>query len=133
MFTVTKHFEFSYAHRLLGYPGRCGNIHGHTAKVDVTCSVDVLPESGMAIDFKILSKKIGSWIDETLDHNLILYKEDPVTKVLRESGEQIFELETPPSAEHLAKLIYMKTEEMGLPVTKVAFWESPTSVSTYSK
>lgn len=131
MYTVTKHFEFCYAHRLHNYPGRCGNIHGHTAKVEVTCCVSELPVSGMAIDFKEISNKIGSWIDENLDHRLILAKDDPAAARLKEAGEDVFELNSPPSAENLARFIFYATKEFGLPVKKVSFWESPTSVATY--
>lgn len=131
MYTIKKIFEFCYAHRLHGYTGQCGNIHGHTAKVEVSCQVKDLPASGMAIDFKELSKKIGGWIDENLDHRLILAKSDPVVAKIKEGGEDVKEIETPPSAEHLAKLIYSAAKEMGFPVSKVAFFESPTSVAKY--
>lgn len=131
VFKVTKYFELSYAHRLHNYPGKCGNIHGHTAKIKVTCEVKELPPTGMAIDFRELKQKIGGYIDTELDHRIILAKSDPITEVLIEHGEDVIILEVPPSAENLAKLIFEKVEEFGLPVTKVSFWESPTSRATY--
>ena len=131
MYTIKKIFEFCYAHRLHGYPGKCGNIHGHTAKIEISCKVKALPESGMAIDFKELSGKIGAWIDESLDHRLILSKDDPIVSKIKESGEDLLELDTPPSAEHLAKVIFNAVKELGFPISKVAFWESPTSVAKY--
>lgn len=131
MYTIAKQFEFCYAHRLHGYPGKCGNIHGHTARVEISCDVDELPESGMAIDFKELSTKIGGWIDENLDHRLILAKNDPAAKTIKELNEDLKELDAPPSAENLAKLIFEAVGNLGFPVTKVSFWESPTSVAIY--
>lgn len=131
MYTITKHFEFCYAHRLLGYPGKCGNIHGHTARVEVTCSVAELPESGMAIDFKEIGEKVGGWIDENLDHRLILAKGDPAMGTLKEIKEDVKILNNPPSAENLAKLIFDAVKALGFPVSKVSLWESPTSVATY--
>lgn len=132
MYTITKHFEFCYAHRLYGYPGKCGNVHGHTARVEVHCQVEKLPATGMAIDFRELSNKIGGFIEENLDHRLILAKNDPIVAILKEIKEEVKVLESPPSAENLAELIYKAAKEAGLPVTKVSFWESPTSVASYS-
>lgn len=131
MYTITKHFEFCYAHRLHGYPGKCGNIHGHTARIEVSCNVENLPESGMAIDFRDLSKKIDGWIGENLDHKLILAKTDPAARTLKECGEEVKELDAPPSAENIAKLIFEAAKGLGFPVTKIAVWESPTSIATF--
>lgn len=131
MYSIKKHFEFCYAHRLYGYPGKCGNIHGHTAQVVVKCSVEELPKDGIAIDFREISKKVGGWIEEHLDHRLILAMDDPAVYGLKGAGEDVKELTTPPSAENLAKLIFDTVLSFGLPVKKVSFWESPTSVATY--
>jgi len=131
MYTIKKIFEFCYAHRLHGYPGKCGNIHGHTAKVEVSCKIQELPKNGMAIDFQDLKKKVGAWIEDNLDHRLILSKSDPITSKMKESGEDVLELDTPPSAENLAKVIYDATKELGFPASKVSFFESPTSVAKY--
>lgn len=133
MYTITKHFEFCYAHRLHGYPGQCGNIHGHTAKIEVCCKVKSLPKNGMAIDFRDISKKVGIWLKDNMDHKLILAGDDPITEVLKRSGENVLALDVPPSAENLAKLIFDATKKLGLPVNKVSFWESPTSIATYEK
>lgn len=133
MYTITKEFEFCYAHRLYKYPGKCGNIHGHTARVEVVCRTGELPASGMAIDFRELSEKIGAWISETLDHRLILAKEDPACRWVKDAREDLLELDLPPSAENLAKLIYTAAKEMGFPVAKVSVWESPTSAAAYEE
>lgn len=131
MYTIKKVFEFCYAHRLFGYPGKCGNIHGHTAKVEVSCKVKDLPSNGMAIDFQEMKQKIGGWIDENLDHRLILDRNDPAIAKLTGTGGNVQELGSPPSAENLAKFIYNAVAGLGFPVTKVSFWESPTSQAKY--
>jgi len=33
---VTRHEEFETAHLLPGYNGPCGNLHGHSYKIEVT-------------------------------------------------------------------------------------------------
>lgn len=131
MYSVTKQFEFCYAHRLHGYEGKCGNIHGHTARVEVSCEVKELPQNGMVIDFRDLFEKVGCWIDENLDHRMILSANDPVVNILKEVKEDVKTLDFPPSAENLAKVIYDAAKSFGFPVVKVSFWESPTSVATF--
>jgi 6-pyruvoyltetrahydropterin/6-carboxytetrahydropterin synthase len=36
MITVTKSFDFCYAHHLPGYIGKCCQLHGHNGKLEVT-------------------------------------------------------------------------------------------------
>lgn len=133
MYTIKKIFEFCYAHRLYGYPGKCGNIHGHTAKVEVSCKVNDLPETGMAIDFKELNGKIGNWIEENLDHRLILFKDDSLSSNIKKLGEDVLIFDSQPSAENLAKTIYHAVKKLGFPVSKVSVWESPTSIAKYKE
>lgn len=131
MYKIKKIFEICYAHRLHGYPGKCGNIHGHTAKIEVTCTTDRLLANGISIDFKDLSKRVGDWLDESLDHRLILAENDPAAEEIRSTGEDVKLIDSPPSAENLARMIFNAVKEMGYPVTKVTFWESPTSAVKY--
>lgn len=133
MYTITKTFEFCYAHRLHGYPGQCGCIHGHTAKIEIACEVKKLENNGIAIDFRELKKKMGDWIDENLDHRLILDKNDPISKVIKNAGEAVKELDVAPSAENIAKIVFAAAKSEGFPVKKVSFWESPTSIASYQE
>lgn len=82
MNTVTRHFTFEAAHRLMNHSGKCRFLHGHSYKVSVTIATvpDDLPldEKSMVIDFGDLRQIIGSWIDDNLDHNTILNFKDPI-------------------------------------------------------
>jgi hypothetical protein len=42
-------------------------------------------------------------------------------------------LESNPTVERIAKLIYDKGREQGLDIIAVRVWETPTSVATYSE
>ena len=130
-FKIKKSFTISYAHRLKGYRGRCGRIHGHTANIEVVCGARHLGENGIGIDFNEIKEKVGSWLNEALDHRLLLEKTDPAGKGLKEMGEDVFLLPFQPSAENLARMIYKKVKEMGFPVEEVTFFESPTSAASY--
>lgn len=133
MHKIKKTFHIAYGHRLLDYKGKCSNLHGHNAVVEVTLKAAGLNQEGMVMDFTVLGGKMKTWLDENLDHKVILAKADPLVPVLEEQGQACFLTACSPTAEILAKLIFHAAGAMRLPVYKVAFWETPTSMASYRK
>lgn len=131
MFRVTKQIEFCYGHRLLDYRGPCQHLHGHNGRVEIDLEAEALDARGMVVDFSDIRRVIKSWIDETLDHRMLLHRADPLVPVLRERGELFYVMEENPTAENIAKLIYRQARAQGLPVCEVRLWETPTSCATY--
>jgi 6-pyruvoyltetrahydropterin/6-carboxytetrahydropterin synthase len=131
MFKVTKQIEFCYGHRLLNYTGPCRHLHGHNGRVEVDLATTGLDPRGMVYDFSDIKKFIKEWIDETLDHQLLLCKDDPLTPVLQQRGERFFVMDANPTAENIARLIYDQARAKGLPVVEVRLWETPTSAASY--
>jgi 6-pyruvoyltetrahydropterin/6-carboxytetrahydropterin synthase len=131
MFRVTREFEFCFGHRLLDYPGKCRNIHGHNGKACVTLAADRLDRLGMVVDFVEIKRVIGAWIDETLDHTLLLHKDDPLVRALQAAGEKVLPMDVSPTTENMAKLIYEYAAGRGLPVVEVTMWETSYSYATY--
>ena len=62
--------DFSAAHFLRGYKGKCESLHGHNWKVEVVVSGSKLDSLGMVIDFSDL-KKLTKAVLEELDHQNI--------------------------------------------------------------
>jgi 6-pyruvoyltetrahydropterin/6-carboxytetrahydropterin synthase len=131
MFRVTKEIHFCYGHRLLNYAGKCRNLHGHNGKAVITVETATLDPLGMVVDFTEIKRAVGAWIDEALDHRMILHRDDPALPELRRLGEPVVVLDVNPTAENLAKLIYDRAAGQGLPVTEVTLWETETSFATY--
>lgn len=131
MFRVTREFEFCFGHRLLDYPGKCRNVHGHNGKACVTLAADRLDRLGMVVDFVEIKRVIGTWIDETLDHTLLLHKDDPLVRTLQAAGEKVLAMDASPTTENMAKLIYDYAASRGLPVVEVTMWETTYSYATY--
>lgn len=131
MFTVTKEVHFCYGHRLLNYDGKCRNLHGHNGKAVITLEAPVLDSLGMVVDFSEIKRVIGRWIDETLDHKMILHRDDPALPELRRLGEPVVVLDVNPTAENIAKLIFERAVSHELPVTEVTLWETESSFATY--
>jgi 6-pyruvoyltetrahydropterin/6-carboxytetrahydropterin synthase len=73
-----------------------------------------------------------TWIDQELDHKMILRADDPLTAVLQGMGEPIFVVDSNPTVERIARLIFDVARERGLPVTRITVWETPTSWATYT-
>jgi 6-pyruvoyltetrahydropterin/6-carboxytetrahydropterin synthase len=133
MFRITKEIYFCYGHRLLNYAGKCRHLHGHNGKAVVTIEAAGLDPLGMVVDFTQLKRTIGAWIDDTLDHKMILHRDDPILPELRRQNEPVVLLDANPTAENIAKLIFDRTTELGLPVVEVTLWETETSSATYRR
>jgi 6-pyruvoyltetrahydropterin/6-carboxytetrahydropterin synthase len=133
MYKIKKSFHLAYGHRLQDHDGKCANLHGHNAVVEVSLKAEQLGPGQMVMDFHVLGVRIKAWLDANLDHATILDKSDPLAEVLGKHGQRCFLTDTAPTAEVLARLIFEAAEKMGLPVAKVAFWETPTAMASYKK
>lgn len=132
MFSVSKSFSFCYGHRLLGDKGKCRHLHGHTAKVTISLGTETLDDKGMVYHFDQLKQTIGKWIEENLDHSMLLAKNDPALETLRGIGERVFVMDQNPTAENIAKLIHDQARSHGLPAKCVEIWESDTAKAVYT-
>jgi 6-pyruvoyltetrahydropterin/6-carboxytetrahydropterin synthase len=135
MFRVTKEIHFCYGHRLLNYAGKCRNLHGHNGKAVVTFESAELDQLGMVVDFSDIKRSIGVWIDENLDHRMILHCDDPALPELRRLGEPVVVVEMNPTAENIARLIFDRARATaaprGLRVVEVTLWETENSYATF--
>ncbi len=86
----------------------------------------------MLVDFGEIKRQVQRWIDENLDHNMLLRRDDPLLPALRECGERFFVMDENPTAENIARLIFNRAREAGLPVVEVVLWETDQCCSTYA-
>jgi 6-pyruvoyltetrahydropterin/6-carboxytetrahydropterin synthase len=131
MYSVTKKVDFCYGHRLLDYDGPCRHPHGHNAAVELEITAEALGVHNMVVDFTEIKSRIKGWIDRELDHRMILREDDPLVAFLRDQGEPVYVLDSNPTAERIARLIFDAARDSGLPVRRVTLWETPTSSATY--
>ena len=132
MYSVTKRIDFCYGHRLLDYEGICKHPHGHNAVVEIEIRAESLDSRNMVTDFSDIKRVMKAWIDRELDHKMILRADDPLTLTLQQMGEPVFILDSNPTVERIARLIFDVSREQGLPVTRITVWETPTSWATYT-
>jgi 6-pyruvoyltetrahydropterin/6-carboxytetrahydropterin synthase len=132
MYSVTKRIDFCYGHRLLDYDGICKHPHGHNAIAEIEIRTDALDKRNMVADFGDIKRIVKSWVDRELDHKMILRHDDPLVKLLQGIGEPMYLVDSNPTVERIARLIYDISRQQGLPVFRVTVWETPTSWATYT-
>lgn len=132
MYTVTKRLEFCYGHRLLNYDGVCRHLHGHNALVEIDITAEVLDARDMVVDFSDIKQVVKLWIDRELDHKMILRQDDPMVEVLRAHGEVVYTIDSNPTAERLARLIFETARDLGFNVAAVRLWETPGSCASWA-
>jgi 6-pyruvoyltetrahydropterin/6-carboxytetrahydropterin synthase len=131
MFSVTRELTFCYGHRLLDYAGKCRHLHGHNGRAVITLAAAALDPLGMVMDFTRLKRVVGDWIDEHLDHKMLLHRDDPALPLLRQLGEPVYVLDVNPTAENIARLIFDYTAGQGFPVVEVKLWETESCYAAY--
>ncbi|HEX7317861.1 MAG TPA: 6-carboxytetrahydropterin synthase QueD [Pyrinomonadaceae bacterium] len=120
-FEVMIERNFSSAHQLRGYKGKCENLHGHNYRVEIYARGNELDNIGLLVDFGEL-KEAADEVVAYLDHRNI--NELPP-----------FDEELNPSAENLARYILERVAsrvgDERVRIYKVRCFETPTSVATY--
>jgi 6-pyruvoyltetrahydropterin/6-carboxytetrahydropterin synthase len=121
MFEVMIERNFSSAHQLRGYQGKCENLHGHNYKIEIYARGRELDNIGLLVDFGEL-KTAADEVVQYLDHRNI--NELPP-----------FDVELNPSAENLARYILERVAsrvgDERVQIYKVRCFETPTSIATY--
>jgi 6-pyruvoyltetrahydropterin/6-carboxytetrahydropterin synthase len=116
VYKIKVEADFSSAHNLRGYKGKCETLHGHNWKVEAVVAKDKLDKIGLVLDFKYLKNKLHKVL-EKLDHKYL--NKLPYFK------------KNNPTSENIAKYIYdsLKPQVPGLDAVTV--WESENCAATY--
>lgn len=150
MHSVTKTFEWAMAHRLIhGYQGKCKNIHGHTYKCEITVRGPIDPKQyGMVLDFGEISQGIKQWVNDNLDHAMMVdSKDSQMIEFLKDNNQKMFILPdhfVNTTAENIGCLIANQYEarqrflrQIGgkgeTILQEVKVWETPTSCATWGR
>lgn len=131
MYRVTRQIDFCYGHRLLDYEGKCRFLHGHNGRAVITIQSETLDQRGMVLDFSDIKDVVSRWIDDNLDHRMILRHDDPVVPALQALGEPLYLIDVNPTAENIARLIHEVAQRHGFPVVETSLWETPNCYATF--
>ena len=119
MLSVTKKFEFAYAHYLPKHKGKCINLHGHTGTLEVeliktNTSEQLCDYDGMIIDFGDMKRLVNEAVIDKLDHRYL---------------NDLLEV---PTAENLVEWIVKELINVfGYSLQRVRVYETPTSYAEW--
>ena len=112
--------QFSAAHRLENFYGKCEALHGHNWKVEVLLQGRELDDAGLLMDFGVVKARVNEVLEE-IDHKYL--NELPAFK------------DQNPSSENLARYLFERLAAVlnrsGAQVSRVNVWESDTSCASY--
>jgi 6-pyruvoyltetrahydropterin/6-carboxytetrahydropterin synthase len=140
---ISRKGNFDSGHRVMNEFMKCFNIHGHTYLYELTFSFKNMEEIGYAIDFKEIKRVFCQWIDDILDHGMILNPHDTkLIQTTKEYGTKLWLMSLNgageycnPSVENIAKEVFLAMEILsdtlyknaptGLKIHKVTIYETP--------
>lgn len=140
---ITRKGNFDSGHRVMNEFMKCFNLHGHTYLFELTFSFESIEEIGYAIDFKEIKRVGCQWIDDILDHGMIVNPHDKVVIEATEAlGTKMWKMSLNgtgeycnPSVENISKEVFLAMEilfdevyrgkETGLKIHKVVIYETP--------
>lgn len=143
MQTITRKGNFDSGHRVMNEAMKCFNIHGHTYLYELTFAFENIDDIGYAIDFKEIKRVFCQYIDDVIDHGMILnphdYKLIETTKeyktklwLMSLNGEGKY---CNPSVENIAKELFLAMEILsntlyskaptGLKINRIKIYETP--------
>ena len=112
--------EFSAAHNLRNFRGKCEALHGHNWKVEVVLSGKNLDESGVVLDFAEVTAATSEIMSE-IDHRYL--------------NDLPFFMENNPSSENIARYIFHRLQEKidndRVRIRRVTAWESQDACASY--
>ena len=116
----------------MGHENKCKYLHGHRYVLEVTARASELDYLGRVVDFGVLKSIMKEWVDENLDHNVILHQKDKSLGSLieKETGQSIYYLKSNPTAENIA--LHIKCDiiprlfiESSFDIVKIRLYETP--------
>jgi 6-pyruvoyltetrahydropterin/6-carboxytetrahydropterin synthase len=112
--------QFSAAHRLENFYGKCEALHGHNWKVEVFLTGDRLDQAGLVRDFGEIKARTREVLEE-IDHKYLNELPD-----FRQQN---------PSSENLARFLFERLAQVldrdGVQVSRVSVWESDNACASY--
>lgn len=137
MYELKTSAAFDSAHFLAGYQGKCSNLHGHHWQIEVVVAQETLQTEGvqrdMVVDFSNVKQAVRELADN-YDHALI-YEDGSLqcttVEALLAEGFHLIAVPFRPTAEQFAKCFFEKLQNAGLPLRRVAVYETPENCAVY--
>lgn len=119
----------------MNHESKCRNLHGHNYVAWVRCEAPNLDSLGRVVDFSVIKKKVGDWIDENWDHGFVLWSTDheAIKAVSAVETQKLHLIDANPTAENMAAYL-MQVANILLPdnirCTQVKLFETENCSAT---
>ncbi|MDD5423500.1 MAG: 6-carboxytetrahydropterin synthase QueD [Candidatus Omnitrophota bacterium] len=117
MYEIRIKSNFSAAHNLRNYRGKCEKLHGHNWVCEAAFSYKALDKNGLAVDFRH-AKKMLKCVLEKLDHSYL----NDLGSFKRSN----------PTSENIAKFIYDSLKLKNKHLKSVLVWENENSCALFA-
>ena len=139
MFKIAKEFQFDACHMLDGHNKKCHNLHGHTYRLLVEISGELITSSSsadMVMDYADLKAIVKQHIVDPLDHAYLYNQNNAnecrIADLLKQMDRKIFAFPCRTTAEGMSQYIFDCLAQY-LPVSMIKLWETPTSYCEYRR
>ena len=112
--------QFSAAHRLNNFYGKCEALHGHNWKVEIFVRADTLDVAGLVLDFGKIKSHANELLAE-IDHTFL--NELPAFKDQNPSSENM--------ARYLFERLSQAINDNRVKITRISVWESDNTSASY--
>lgn len=131
---IEKEISFEAGHRLMNYEGKCKWLHGHNYKLRAGLSSKETNNQGFVRDFGEIKDIIKSYIDEKIDHGMVLNVNDLFwTMTLKNNQQKIYIMNCNPTAENMAEHFYHLFKVEIPELIYIEIEETPTSTARYGE
>ena len=137
MYGLQTEAAFDSAHFLTDYYGKCENLHGHRWRVVVDLAQAELQTEGtmkdMVLDFDVFKKAVRAEAD-LLDHTFLVEEgslKPETIACLEAEGFSLTVLPFRTTAENLARYLFDRLTDQGLPIAQVEVDETPNNRAFY--
>lgn len=143
---VTRKGSFDSGHRVVHQVSACRNLHGHTYIYELEFKFNEMEDIGYAIDFKEIKRVGCQWIDDFLDHGMIVNpKDQKVIDLTNELGNKLWVMSLKgsgefcnPTVENIAKELFLAMSVLfkgydNLSINRVILWETPNCYTKCSR
>lgn len=122
-------------HRVMNEKMKCFNLHGHTYLTKLYFSYDLMDDIGYAIDFKEIKRVFIEYLQEKMDHGMLLNPKDTdVIETTKKLGTKLWLMSLNgegeycnPSVENIAKEVFISMMIIG----NILYGDSPTGLKIH--
>jgi 6-pyruvoyltetrahydropterin/6-carboxytetrahydropterin synthase len=140
---IERKGSFDAGHRIMNEKTKCFSLHGHTYLYELSFEFESVEQIGYAIDFKEIKRVGVQWIEDNLDHGIILNPKDQDVIIAADAtksrrwfmslnGEGEY---CNPTVENVAKELFLAIERLfreyqNLRLYSIKLYETPNCATT---